>query len=108
MGGSKMNLTHATDAAKSAKNTSREDWVSGAAKLIVSDQASYDRSQPFKPEPYICRDNIVSDIDVMPLINKWLDGVECCDCRDELSELIFDKACEQLRIMADDFEIGEI
>lgn len=101
-----MQLMHATEAAKSAINTHRNDWVNGAAKLIVSDQVSYDRSQPFKQKPYICRDNIVSDIDVMPLINKWLDGAECCDCRDELNELIFDKACEQLKLMADDFEIG--
>lgn len=103
-----MNIIKAKDAAIAAKNINRSDWVEGAAKLVAANEVQYDRSTEWNAEHLISRDNVCNSIDMMPLINKWLDGDECCDCRDELSELIYNAAYDELQQMADDFEIGVI
>lgn len=101
-----MLTIHATEVAEAAKNTYRSDWVDGAANLVLENKVQYDRSIGGKIEPFICRDNILSDIDVTEVINGLLDGAECCACREKLNELIYSEACEQLKQMADDFDIG--
>jgi hypothetical protein len=101
-----MQTIHATEAADAAQNIYRSDWIEGAAKLVAANEAQYDRSTEWSNERLISRDNVCDSIDMMPLINKWLDGAECCDCRDELSELIYNAAYDELQQMADDFEIG--
>ena len=103
-----MNTVKAKDAAVVAKNINRSDWVEGAAKLVAANEVQYDRSTEWNAERLINRDNVCDSIDMMPLINKWLDGAECCDCRDELSELIYNAAYDELQKMADDFEIGVV
>lgn len=103
-----METVKAKDAAVAAKNISRCDWVEGVAKLVAENKAQYDRSTDWNNERLINRDNVCNNIDMMPLINKWLDGAECCDCRDELSELIYNAAYDELKQMADDFEIGVV
>jgi hypothetical protein len=91
-----------------AKHTKipRHDWVHGAANLVVANEVQYDRSTPHSKEALICRDNILADVDLVPLVNKWLDGAECCDCRDELNELIYNEASALLKQMADDYGVG--
>lgn len=103
-----MNIIKAKDAAIAAKNINRCDWVEGAAKLVATNEVQYDRSTEWNSERLINRDNICNSLDVMPLINKWLDGEECCDCRDELSEMIYNAAYDELKQMAYDFEIGVV
>ena len=103
-----MNTVKAKDAAIAAKNSNRCDWIEGAARLVAANEVQYDRSTEWSNERLINRDNICNSLDIMPLINKWLDGEECCDCRDELSEMIYNAAYDELKQMADDFEIGVV
>lgn len=101
-----MLTVKAKDAAIAANNINRCDWIEGAARLVAANEVQYDRSTEWGIERLINRDNICDSLDVMPLINNWLDGEECCDCRDELSEMIYNAAYDELKQMADDFEIG--
>ena len=101
-----MQTIKAKEAAQAAININRVDWIHGAAELVLNNQVQYDRSTERSKEAFISRENVLCDIDVMPTLNKWLDGGECCDCRDELRELLRNELCVLLSQMADDFEIG--
>ncbi len=105
-----MQTTHATEAALAAANINREDWINGAAELVMSGEYQYDRSTPKSKEAFISRGSVIEDISCTDeyelLIIKWLDGGECCDCRDELRNMILDETMSLLSQMADDFNIG--
>ena len=105
-----MQIITATEAAEAAININRVDWVNGAAELVLTNQVQYDRSTAKSKEAFICRQNIMDDMceveEYTSIINKWVDGGECCDCRDELRNLILNEAMSLLSVMADDFNIG--
>lgn len=105
-----MITIHATEAALAATNINRVDWVHGAAELVMGGEHQYDRSTPKGKEAFICRQNIIDDMceteEYTNTINKWVDGGECCDCRDELRNMILNEAMSLLSVMADDFNIG--
>lgn len=105
-----MQTIHAAEAAGAAININRVDWIHGAAELVLSNEVQYDRSTASSKEAFICRQNIIDDMceteEYTNIINKWVDGGECCDCRDELRNLILNEAMSLLSVMADDFNIG--
>lgn len=105
-----MQTTHATEAALAATNINREDWISGAAELVLNNRVQYDRSTPKSKEAFICRQNIIDDMceteEYTSIISKWVDGGECCDYRDDLRILILNESMRLLSVMADDFNIG--
>lgn len=105
-----MQTIHATEAAEAAININRVDWIHGAAELVLNNQVQYDRSGERYKEAFISRESVIEDISCNDeyelLIIKWLDGGECCDCRDELRNLILNEAMSLLSVMADDFNIG--
>ena len=105
-----MITIHATEAAEAAANINRVDWIDGAAELVMGGEHQYDRSTPKGKEAFICRQNIIDDMceteEYTNTINKWVDGGECCDCRDELRNMILNEAMSLLPVMADDFNIG--
>lgn len=105
-----MQTIHATEAAEAATNINRVDWIHGAAELVLANKVQYDRSTRKGKEAFISRESVIEDISCTDeyelLIIKWLDGGECCDCRDELRNLILNEAMSLLSVMADDFNIG--
>tara|TARA_R110002124_G_C8974544_1_gene515782 strand:+ start:32690 stop:33013 length:324 start_codon:yes stop_codon:yes gene_type:complete len=105
-----MQTIHATEAAEAATNINREDWISGAAELVLANEVQYDRSGENYREAFISRDSVIEDISCTDeyelLIIKWLDGGECYDCRDELRNMILNESMSLLSVMADDFNIG--
>ena len=38
------------------------------------------------------------------IMNDWVDGAECCDCRDAVRKLILDEICAELSRMAWDLK----
>lgn len=105
-----MQTIHATEAAEAAININRVDWIHGAAELVLNNQVQYDRSTSHNKEAFICRQSIIDDMceteEYTNIINKWVDGGECCDYRDDLRILILNDAMADLSRMADDFNIG--
>ena len=101
-----MQTVKATDAAQTASNTPREDWLVGATELVLTNQVQYDRSTPHSKEAYISLDNVLCDIDTTPIVKRWLLGAECCDERDALNAIVGTEIMRLLKQMADDFEIG--
>lgn len=105
-----MQTIHATEAAEAAININRIDWIQGAAELVLANKVQYDRSTRKGKEAFICRQNIMDDMceveEYTKIMNNWIDGAECCDCRDALRKLILDETCAELSRMAWDFNIG--
>ena len=105
-----MTTIHATEAAESAQNTNRCDWVVGATELVLTNQVQYDRSTRRGKEAYISLDNVLEDVLGMDatkeLVKRWLMGSECCDERDTLNTIVGAEIMRLLKQMADDFEIG--
>ncbi len=107
-----MQTTHATEAALAATNINREDWINGAAELVMGGEHQYDRSTPKSKEAFISLDNVMEDVMgsgvVKGLLIKWMHGEECCDCRDGLTSVVMNDIRCLLSQMADDFNIGVI
>lgn len=105
-----MQTIHATEAAEAATNINRVDWIHGAAELVLANQVQYDRSTPKSKEAFISLDNVMEDVmgsDVVKgLLIKWMQGEECCDCRDGLTGVVMNDIRSLLMQMADDFNIG--
>ena len=105
-----MQTTHAKEAAEAATNINREDWISGAAELVLNNQVQYDRSTRKGKEAFISLDNVMEDVmgmhSVKLLLMKWMQGEECCDSRDELVRLVNVMITHHLSMMADDFNVG--
>lgn len=105
-----MQTIHATEAAEAATNINRVDWIHGAAELVLSNQVQYDRSTSRYSEFLISRadalENVSCTSEYEALITEWLDGGECCDCRDKLRVMVLDEIMQVLSEMADDFNIG--
>lgn len=105
-----MQTITATEAAQAATNIHRVDWIHGAAELVLDNKVQYDRSTPKSKEAFICRQNVMDDMceveEYTKIMNDWLDGAECCDCRDAMRELILNGTMAELSRMADDFNIG--
>ena len=101
-----MQTITATDAAESASNIHRTDWIIGATELVLTNQVQYDRSTPKSKEAFISLDNVLCDVDTTPIVKHWLLGAECCDQRDTLNTIVGAEIMRLLKQMADDFEIG--
>ncbi len=105
-----MQTIHATEAAEAATNINRVDWIHGAAELVLANEVQYDRSTRRVFEAFICRQNVMDDMceveEYTKIMNDWVDGAECCDCRDAVRKLILDEVCAELSRMAWDFNIG--
>ncbi len=105
-----MQTTHATEAALAAANINREDWISGAAELVMSGKHQYDRSTTKSKEAFISLDNVMEDVMASDLatreVKAWIQGGECCDHRDNVSQLARGYVFLALSQMADDFNIG--
>jgi|GEM_PF-4718567 len=105
-----MQTTHATEAAEAATNINREDWISGAAELVMRGEHQYDRSTTKSKEAFISLDNVMEDVmgldSIKDLLTKWMHGAECCDMRDIFSTAVRALIATHLSQMADDFNIG--
>lgn len=105
-----MQTIHATEAAEAAININRVDWIHGAAELVLANEVQYDRGTPKSKEAFISLDNVMEDVmgneTTKKLIMKWMQGAECCDCRDLLNIVVGNYIKSLLAQMADDFNIG--
>ena len=105
-----MQTIHAAEAAEAATNINRVDWIHGAAELVLANKVQYDRSTRKGKEAFISLDNVMEDVmgneTTKKLIIKWMQGAECCDCRDLLNIVVGNYIRVFLTQMADDFNIG--
>jgi len=105
-----METVKAIEAAEAATNINRDDWIDGAAELVMSGEYQYDRSTPKGQEAFISLDNVMEDVlgldCTKDLLTKWLHGAECCDMRDIFTTAVRSLVAIQLIQMADDFNIG--
>lgn len=105
-----MITIHAKEAAESAQNINREDWLVGATKLVMEGNHQYDLSTPKSKEAFISLDNVMEDVmgmdSVKELATDWLHGAECCDCRDNFRAIVENEIGGLLSLMADDFNVG--
>lgn len=105
-----MITTHATEVSLAATNINRDDWIDGAAELVMSGEYQYDRSTTKSKEAFISLDNVMEDVmgmdSIKDLLTKLLHGAECCDMRDIFSTAVRALIATHLSQMADDFNIG--